>query len=84
VTGAANLDVGEVAKKLPVIRAHIKLPIGVGFGIRDAQTARAVSEVADAVVIGSRLVQEIEASARDQALDNISKLVKDIRSALDR
>ncbi|MDB5810708.1 MAG: tryptophan synthase, subunit alpha, partial [Betaproteobacteria bacterium] len=47
VTGAATLDVAEVAKKLPDIRAHIKLPIGVGFGIRDAATARAVAEVAD-------------------------------------
>jgi tryptophan synthase alpha chain len=84
VTGAANLDVAEVAKKLPAIRRHIKLPIGVGFGIRDAATARAVAEVADAVVIGSRLVQEIESSARESILDNISKLVKDIRSALDR
>ncbi len=84
VTGAANLDVGEVAKKLPEIRAHIKLPIGVGFGIRDAQTARAVAAVADAVVIGSRLVQEIETSPRASVLDNISKLVKDIRSAIDR
>ena len=84
VTGAANLDVDEVAKKLPAIRTHIKLPIGVGFGIRDAQTARAVAQVADAVVIGSRLVQEIESSARESVLDNISILVKDIRSALDR
>jgi tryptophan synthase alpha chain len=84
VTGAANLDVAEVARKLPEIRAHIKLPIGVGFGIRDAETARKVAQVADAVVIGSRLVQEIESSARDRILDNISKLVKDIRGALDR
>jgi len=83
VTGAANLDVSEVAKKLPEIRAHIKLPIGVGFGIRDAKTARAVADVADAVVIGSRLVQEIESSPRERVLDNIAKLVKDIRSALD-
>jgi tryptophan synthase alpha chain len=84
VTGAANLDVADVAKKLPEIRAHIKLPIGVGFGIRDAATARAVADVADAVVIGSRLVQEIENSQPEHVLDNISKLVKDIRSALDR
>ena len=83
VTGAANLDVSDVAKKLPEIRAHIKLPIGVGFGIRDAKTARAVADVADAVVIGSRLVQEIESSPRERVLDNIANLVKDIRSALD-
>ena len=84
LTGAANLDIADVAKKLPAIRTHIKLPIGVGFGIRDAATARAVGEVADAVVIGSRLVQEIESSPPERILDNISKLVKDIRSALDR
>ena len=84
VTGAANLDIGEVAKKLPKIRAQIKLPIGVGFGIRDAQTAQAVAKIADAVVIGSRLVQEIETSPRENVLDNISILIKDIRSALDR
>jgi tryptophan synthase alpha chain len=84
VTGAANLDVDEVARKLPEIRAHIKLPIGVGFGIRDAQTARAVARIADAVVIGSRLVQEIESSPRESVLDKISILVKDIRRALDQ
>ena len=84
MTGAANLDIGDVARRLPAIREHIKLPIGVGFGIRDAQSARAVAEVADAVVIGSRLVQEIETSPRERVLDNIAILVKDIRSALDR
>jgi len=83
VTGAAHLDLDEIARKIPQIRSHIKLPIGVGFGIRDAQTAQAVSKIADAVVIGSRLVQEIEASPRERILDNISVLVKDIRSALD-
>ncbi len=83
VTGAAHLDLREIAQKIPRIRSHIRLPIGVGFGIRDAQTAKAVSEIADAVIIGSRLVQEIETSPRERVLDNISVLVKDIRSALD-
>jgi tryptophan synthase alpha chain len=83
VTGASHLDLDEVAHKLPQIRAHIKLPIGVGFGIRDAQTAKAVAKIADAVVIGSRLVQEIETSPRERVLHNISVLVKDIRGALD-
>lgn len=83
VTGASHLDLDEIARKLPQIRSHIKLPLGVGFGIRDAQTAQAVARIADAVVIGSRLVQEIETSPRDRVLDNISVLVKDIRSALD-
>ncbi len=83
VTGAGHLDLAEIAQKIPQIRSRIKLPIGVGFGIRDAQTAQAVAKIADAVVIGSRLVQEIERSTRDQVLDNVSVLVKDIRSALD-
>ena len=83
MTGAANLDLEEIARKLPQIRAQIKLPIGVGFGIRDAQTAQAVARVADAVIIGSRLVQEMEASPRERLVDNISVLVKDIRNALD-
>jgi tryptophan synthase alpha chain len=83
VTGAANLDLDEIARKLPQIRSHIKLPIGVGFGIRDAQTAKAVAQIADAVIIGSRLVQEVEASPRERMVDKISVLVKDIRSALD-
>ena len=83
VTGAAHLDLDEIARKIPRIRSYIKLPIGVGFGIRDAQTAKAVAEIADAVIIGSRLVQEIESSPRDRVLDNISALVRDIRSALD-
>jgi tryptophan synthase alpha chain len=62
VTGAATLDLGEVAARLPAIRAATGLPVGVGFGIRDAETARQVGGVADAVVIGSRIVQEIEQS----------------------
>ncbi len=83
VTGVANLDLGEIAEMIPRIRSRIKLPIGVGFGIRDAQTAKAVSKIADAVVIGSRLVQEIETSPREHMLNNVSILVRGIRSALD-
>ncbi len=84
VTGAANLDIGEIAKKIAQLRLRVKIPIGVGFGIRDGKTARAVSEIADAVIIGSRLVEEIEKSASGRVLDNVSVLVKDIRAAIDR
>ncbi|HEX7811908.1 MAG TPA: tryptophan synthase subunit alpha [Burkholderiales bacterium] len=83
VTGAATLDLKEVAAKIPQIRSHIKLPIGVGFGIRDAETAKAIAAVSDAVVIGSRLVQEIEGSAADKVLGNISTLLGGIRRAMD-
>ena len=84
VTGAANLNVEEIRKKISELRVRVKIPIGVGFGIRDGKTARAVSEIADAVVIGSRLVEEIEKSQPERLLDNVSVLVKDIRAAIDR
>jgi tryptophan synthase alpha chain len=83
VTGATNLDVQEVGAKIPRIRSHIKLPVGVGFGIRDAQTAKAVAQVSDAVVIGSRLVQEIERSAPAALIGNVKTLVGEIRRAID-
>lgn len=60
VTGAANLDIASVAEKMAELRQNISLPIGVGFGIRDAESAAAVARVADAVIIGSRIVQEAE------------------------
>src|SRR3989475_7146771 len=62
VTGAAHLDLSDVAARIPKIRAATRLPIGVGFGIRDAESARRVAETADAVVIGSRIIQEIESA----------------------
>jgi tryptophan synthase alpha chain len=83
VTGASTLDLVELGAKIPQLRSHIQLPIGVGFGIRDAQTARAVAHLSDAVVIGSRLVQEIETSAPDMLLANVRGLVGGIRKAMD-
>lgn len=83
VTGAATLDLAEVAARLPAIRAATGLPVGVGFGIRDAETARQVATVSDAVVIGSRIVQEIEQSAPDNLLANVQNFVASIRTALD-
>lgn len=83
VTGAANIDLSEVAAKLPQIKASTQLPIGVGFGIRDAATAKAVAGIADAVVIGSRIIQEIESSNASNVLDNVSKLLSGIRTAMD-
>jgi len=83
VTGAANLDFSEVSKKIPQIRAATRLPIGVGFGIRDAESARRVAEAADAVVIGSRIIQEIEAGAAGEAVARVKAFLKPIREALD-
>ncbi len=84
MTGAKNLDLSEVAEKIPQIRAHVDLPIGVGFGIRDGKTARAVAELSDAVVIGSRLVEEIEQAAPQDVVARASALIREIRQALDR
>lgn len=67
VTGSGNLDTADVARNIARIRKHVTLPVGVGFGIRDGQSARAIAEVADAVVIGSRLVQAIEAAVEGVA-----------------
>ena len=84
VTGAAHLDLGEVAQRLPLLRKYIKLPIGVGFGIRDGETARQVATLADAVVIGSRIVQEIEASTAETVVGNVGQFIRGIRTALDQ
>ena len=83
ITGAANIDLGDVAARIPKIRAATRLPIGVGFGIRDAASARRVAQSADAVVIGSRIIQEIEAGAADQAVSRVIAFLKPIREALD-
>jgi len=83
VTGANSIDLAEVASRIPKIRAVTRLPIGVGFGIRDAESARAVARHADAVVIGSRIIQEIEAAGPGEAVARVKALLKPIREALD-
>jgi tryptophan synthase alpha chain len=84
VTGAAHLDTDAVARAMPRIKAHVRLPVGVGFGIRDAASARAVARVADAVVIGTRLVQILEAEARENAAAAGRDFIAGIRAALDQ
>ncbi len=84
VTGAGNLDIAAIAEKMPQLRKYISLPIGVGFGIRDGKTARKVADVSDAVVIGSRIVQEIEQSAPHDLLGNVKNFVAGVRAALDK
>jgi tryptophan synthase alpha chain len=84
VTGAGNLDIGSISAMLPAIRANVSVPVGVGFGIRDAQTARAVAQVADAVVIGSRLVQLLEQAEPAAAAGALREFVAEIRAAIDR
>ena len=83
VTGAGTLDVGAVEAMLPRIRQHIQIPVGVGFGIRDAATAKAIGKVADAVVIGSKIIQLIDGQPRDQVAIVARDFLREIRTALD-
>jgi len=83
VTGSATIDLDSVAARLPLIKQHANLPVGVGFGIRDAQTARAIGSVSDAVVIGSRLVQLLEDAPREKAVESLRAFIAEIRQALD-
>ena len=83
VTGAGHLDTADVARKLAEVRRHVKLPVGVGFGIRDAASAQAIAAHADAVVIGSRIIQEIESGPAAQAATRAGAWLATIRRALD-
>ena len=83
VTGSGMLDVAAVEAMLPRIRQHVNVPVGVGFGIRDAATAKAISKVADAVVIGSKIIELIENQPRDRVAAAAHDFLKEIRAALD-
>lgn len=85
VTGANTLDVEAVAERIAQIRQYTDLPLGVGFGIKDAASAVAVAKVADAVVVGSAIVKQIEATPDDHAaiIANINELLVSMRHALD-
>ncbi len=83
VTGAGHLDTDAVEQALPRIRRHVNIPVGVGFGIRDAATAKAIGKVADAVVIGTRIIQLLEAQPRESAVAAVADFLRGVRSALD-
>ncbi len=85
VTGAANLSLDSVRDKLAEIRACTTLPVGVGFGIKDAETAAKMAAIADAVVVGSALVSRIEANAGapDKAIAEVRQLLSEMRAAMD-
>ncbi len=83
VTGASHLDLQDVSAMLAQLRQYIALPIGVGFGIRDGATAKAVADLADAVVVGSRIIEEIEKSPEAELLGNVGNLIGTLRKAID-
>ena len=83
VTGASTLNVGQVEAMLPRIRAHVQIPVGVGFGIRDVDTAKAIGKTADAVVIGSKIIQLIEDEPFEKVVPVTTHFLRTIRKALD-
>ena len=85
VTGSSILNVEEVAEKVATIRTHTNLPIGVGFGIKDAESASSISAVSDGVIVGSAIVKIIENNIddTDTILNQIGALLKSMRTAMD-
>lgn len=88
VTGAGNLDTEEVARRAQLIRSHTNLPLAVGFGIKDAESAKAVAAVADGVVVGSALINVMAAvmesgGTSEAAIVAAKSLLGDIRAGID-
>jgi tryptophan synthase alpha chain len=83
VTGAANIDTSAVEAMIKRIRARTRVPVGVGFGIRDGATAKKVGAIADAVVIGSRIVQDLSEVAPEAAPERARALLREFRDALE-
>jgi len=84
VTGSGSLDLDEVTRRIPEIRQQVGMPVGVGFGIRDAATAARIAAVADAVVIGSRIIEEIENGDGVAAPARVIAFLAGIRTAMDQ
>lgn len=85
VTGAGHLDTLDVERKLTEIRAHTQLPVGIGFGVKNAETAKTIANLADGVVVGSAFISKIEANLDkpEQAKAEIIELIKSMRQAMD-
>lgn len=93
VTGAANLDVQAVAQKVCEIKTHTHLPVGVGFGISDAESAASVGAIADAVVVGSAIVKKMALKCPENVAEKaqmtakitkeVTDVLKSMRMALD-
>lgn len=83
VTGAATLDVAEAATRLEQIKSVTNVPVGVGFGISDAASAKAMGAAADAVIVGSAFVKQFASLAPEQAVIATVNKVKELRAALD-
>jgi len=80
VTGAGHLDTEDVARRLDLIRRHVHIPVGVGFGIRNPESARKLSQSADAVVIGSKIIETMEAAVQSAQAQGLSGQESDARA----
>ncbi len=83
VTGSAAIDLDEVARRIPAIRDKVGMPVGVGFGIRDAASAARIATVADAVVIGSKIIETIEHAPVGEAPTRVTHFLREVRTAMD-
>lgn len=83
VTGSSAIDLDEVARRIPLIREKVGMPVGVGFGIRDAASAARIARVADAVVIGSRIIEIIEQGPAEDAPARVTTFLREVRAAMD-
>jgi tryptophan synthase alpha chain len=84
VTGSATIDLDDVARRIPAIRAKVGMPVGVGFGIRDAVSAARIASVADAVVIGSKIIETIEQAPAGEAPARVTAFLREVRTAMDK
>jgi tryptophan synthase alpha chain len=84
VTGSGALDVDAVAEAIPRIKEHVSIPVGVGFGIRDAATAKAIGDVSDAVVIGTKIIQLLEDQPHEKVVPVAIRFLREIRAAMDK
>ncbi len=83
ITGAGHMDMGEVLSKVTHLKKSLPLPVGVGFGIRDAQGAKTIAGVADAIIIGTKIIQLLGEGPLDQAIGRVSEFVSGVRAAMD-
>ena len=83
ITGAGNLDTDEVGRRVARIKQSTELPVGVGFGIRDGETARAIASHADAVIIGTRMIQVLDDGPPEGAAARAAAFIASVRAALD-
>ena len=85
VTGVKSIDTAAVSNKLSQLREHTDLPIGVGFGIKDAESAQQIAKISDAVVVGSAVVKRVEANKDnpENMIRDISAFLSELRTAID-